>query len=214
MKGIDYSIRSALKKKGVILLILLAVAVVVTLLVYKYFYYLDAYYYTGEFYWLFNVNNLQTANVAIFTEFFSPMSITSEALPQIILSNLIQNYYLPFTKPILVAAVTGAFGPGLGSLFSFLGFFVVGLLSYGLGSFFFGDILPYIKQGGLEHYRKIIIRPAAIIFPLLFALPLIPVSVVAIGGAALKISFRETILFMLPGLTLRLFWLMTSQPFQ
>lgn len=203
------SISPALKKKGVALFTMLGVAVALTLLVYKYFYYLDAYFYTYEFYWLFNVKNLQAGNAAMFADFFRPMEITTEALPQIILSNLIQNFYLPFTKPILVPAITAAFGVGLGSIFSFLGFFVVGLLSFGLGSFFLGDILPYIKKGGLGKYRIVTAPPAAIIFPLLFAIPLIPVSVVAITGAALKVSFRQSTQFMLTGLTLRLFWLLT-----
>ena len=203
------SIKPVLKKKIVALLAMLWVAVAATLLVYKYFYFLDAYFYTYEFYWLFNVRNLQTANIAMFADYFRPMGVTTEALPQIILSNLIQNYYLPFTKPILVSAITSAFGMGLGSLFSFLAFVAVGSLSFGLGTFFLGDILPYLKGSKLEKYQKTIATPAAISFPLLFALPFIPISIVAIGGAALKVSFRRTTQFMLIGFLLRLFWLLT-----
>ncbi len=206
----DYNngIKTTLIKKGSALLTTLAVAAAAILLIYKYFYYLDAYFYTYEFYWQFNVHNLQTANTALFTDFFSPMGISTEALPQIILSNLIQNFYLPGTKHILVSAITSAFGIGLGSLFSFLGFFVVGLLSFGIGSFFLGDILPYIKRNRLEKFRQTIATPTAITFPIFFAIPFIPISIIAIGGAALKVSFRQTLKFMLTGLTLRLSWLL------
>ena len=203
------NIRTALKKKTVTLLALLGVAVVATLLIHKYFYYLDAYLYTYEFYWLFNVKNLQAANVAHFVDFFRPMGIGTEALPQIILSNLIQNFYLPFSKPILASATTAAFGLGLGSILSLLGFFVVGLLSFGLGSFFLGDILPYLKRDGLEKYRQAMVRPTAIALPLFFAIPLIPIALIAISGAALKVSLRKIIQYMLVGLTMRLCWLLT-----
>ena len=203
------STRPALKKKGVALLAILGVVGVITLLVYKYFYYLDAYFYTYEFYWMFNVKNLQAANAALFADFFRPMAIATEALPQIILSNLIQNFFLPFSKPILVSSITAAFGVGLGSLFSFLGYFTVGLLSFGLGSFFLGDILPYFKKDGIEKYREEIARPTAISLPILFAIPLIPVSLVAISSAALKVSFRQTTHFLLIGLALRIAWLLT-----
>jgi len=43
---------------------MLGVAVGGTAIIYKYFYFLDAFFYTCEFYWLFNVNNLQAAMVA------------------------------------------------------------------------------------------------------------------------------------------------------
>jgi uncharacterized membrane protein YdjX (TVP38/TMEM64 family)/heterodisulfide reductase subunit B len=204
-----HSIKSALTKKAKVVLAILVVAVAATLLVYKYFYYLDAYLYTYEFYWLFNVKNLQAANIPLFADFFRPMGLATEALPQIIHSNLIQNYYLPFSKPILASAITNAFGLGLGSLFSLLGFFVVGLLSFGLGSFFLGDILPYLKRDGLQKYRQTIARPTAIALPLFFTIPLIPVAVIAISAAALKVSLRQIIQYMLIGLTLRLCWLLT-----
>ncbi len=206
------SVMPVLKKKGVALMGILVVMVLAALLAYKYFYYLDAYFYTYEFYWLFNVKNLQAANVVMFADFFRPMGLATEALPQIVLSNAIQNFYLPFSKPILVSAITSAFGLGLGSLFSFLGLFLVGLLSFGLGSFFLGDILPYLKKGGLEKFKGSIRRPIAISLPILFAIPLLPVSIVAMGGAALRVSFRQTTQFLLIGLSLRVGWLL-SMPF-
>lgn len=203
------SIRQVLKKKGVALLAVLGVAGAASLLVYKYFYFLDAYFYTYEFFWLFNVKNLQTANVALFTDFFRPMGITTEALPQVILSNLIQNYYLLFTKPILVHATTSAFGPVIGFFFNFAAFFVVGVLSFGLGTFFLGDMMPYLKGVKLETYNKKISTPATIALPLLLAIPFFPISVVIIGGAALNITLRRTTQLMTIGFSLRLIWLLT-----
>lgn len=203
------SIKPALKRKGVVLFVMLSVIVTASLIVYKYFYYLDAYFYTYEFYWLFNVRNLQAANIELFAEYFSPMGITTEALPQLIFSHFIQNYFLPLSKPILVAAATLAYGTGLGLFFSFLSLVTVGMLSFGLGMFLFGDILPFLKGGKIERFQGTIAGPAALSLPLLFSIPFIPISVIAIVGAAFKISLRRITQFMLIGFSLRLFLLLT-----
>lgn len=204
------SLKPVLKKKGVALLALLGVALFATLLVYKYFYFLDAYFYTYEFYWLFNVKNLQTADSAMFADYFRSMGIVTEALPQMVLSHLIQNFYLPFSKPILVSAITSAFGLGLGSFFSFAAFLVTGIFSFGVGTFFLGDIVPYLQDGKLEKYQKTIATPATIIALILFAVPVLPISFVAIGTAALKVPFWRVNQGMLMGFLIRLALLLTT----
>ncbi|MBU2538429.1 MAG: VTT domain-containing protein [Proteobacteria bacterium] len=197
-------LKPALKKKGVALFVMLGVALFATLLVYKYFYFLDAYFYTYEFYWLFNVKNLQAADSAMFADYFRSMGVATEALPQMVLSHLIQNFYLPFSKPILVSAITSAFGLGLGSFFSYAAFVVTGIFSFGVGTFFLGDIVLYLQDGKLEEYQKNIATPAALIALILFAVPVVPISFVAIGVAALKVPFWRTSQCMLMGFSVRL----------
>lgn len=213
-------LKSVLKKKGVTLLAMLGITVIAALLVNRYFYFLDAYFYTYEFYWLFNVNNLHAANASLFAEYFKPMGIATEALPQLIFSHLVQNFYLPFTKPILVSVATSAFGFWLGSAFSFFAFIVVGILSFGLGAFFLGDIFPYLQNvvrlrnyDKLKKFQKNIASKTAIIFPLLFASPFIPISLVALSSAAVKNSFWQTAQFMVAGFLLRLSLLLVVTPF-
>lgn len=201
-------LKSILCKKGLAVLVMLVIAVIVAFVVYKYFYFLDAYLYTYEFYWLFNINNLKTANVSMFADYFRPMGITTEALPQVILSHFVQNFYLPLTKPILVAATTSAFGIGPGSLFSIVAMLVVGLFSHAIGGFLFGDVVPLLTGKDFNLYQQKLKTPAAVTFPLLFALPWVPISVVALSGTTLKIPCRTALQFMLIGLSIRLFWML------
>lgn len=200
--------KEVLKKKGIALLGLFAVGLVVSLMSYKYFYFLDAFFYTYEFYWMFNVNNLQAANTAMFVDYFRPMGIATEALPQVILSHLIQNYYLPFTKPILVASATSAYGMGLGLIFSFFGFLAVGFISYGIGNFFLGDIVPYIKGSNLNTFKTKINKSTLVGLPVLFAIPWLPISAITIGSAFIKVPVRRSIQLMSVGVALRLFLLL------
>lgn len=205
--SVHYNIKNSLKRKSIALLIMAVIAVTASAIVHKYFYFLDAYLYTYEFYWLFNVNNLKAANITMFADYFRPMGIATEALPQVILSHLIQNYYLPFTKPILVSSATSAYGAEIGTFFSLVGFLAVGVLSYGIGAFFLGDILPFLKGGNLPKSREKISTSTAISLPLLFAIPWAPISVIAIGTSFFKIPFRRVTLFMIIGFAVRLFLL-------
>ncbi len=206
-----YDFRKSLLRKGIILGCLVALAAVTFFIIRRYFYYLDAYLYTYEFYWLFNVNNLRAANTSMFVEYYRPMGISTEALPQIIFSHLVQNYYLPFSKPILVSAAGNAFGVWLGSLFSYVALLMTGLVSFAIGTFFLGDILPYIKGEKFEAYRRNLIPAAGIIIlPLLFAIPWIPVSFPAIAGAFFKVPTLKMGQCILLGLSLRIIWFLAA----
>lgn len=166
----------------------------------------------SQFYWLFNIKNLQAANTALFVEYFKPMGIRTEALPQILLSHLIQNSFLPFSKPILVSAAKSAFGAGLGIFFSYIALLLTGLISFAIGSFFLGDILPILKRQGFGNFRQRMTSSplASLILPLFFTLPWIPVSLVAIAGAFLKFPTKTIGRFMLLGLFLRVLWLLVT----
>lgn len=209
--GPDYDFKKSLFKKAIIAGSISVSACIIAAIVQHYFYYLDAYFYTYEFYWLFNIKNIEAANTALFIEYFKPMGIGTEALPQVLLSHLIQNYLLPFSKPILVSAVQSAYGTGLGAFFSYIALVLTGFISFVIGSFFLGDILPALKEKGIGNFhQKITNSPTAILFlSLFFIIPWIPVSFVACAGAFLKFSSLKMGRFMLLGLFLRVSLLLT-----
>lgn len=209
---IDYDFKKSLVKKTIISGVIFVVACIITGVVHHYFYYLDAYLYTYEFYWLFNIKNIEAANTALFIEYFKPMGISTEALPQILLSYLIQNYYLPFSKPILVSAVKSAFGTGLGFFFNYIALILTSFISFLIGSFFLGDILPILKGKEFGNFRQKITSsiPVSFILPLFFSIPWIPVSLVAVAGAFFKFPTLTMGRFMLFGLFIRVLWLLAT----
>ncbi|MFZ5759561.1 MAG: hypothetical protein ACOY32_08035 [Thermodesulfobacteriota bacterium] len=184
---------------------LLLIAAIGTAVVYRYFYFLDAYFYTYEFYWQFNVKNLRAGDTALFVEYFTPMGITTEALPQLVLSHLIQNFYLPFTKPILIGAAHSAFGSGIGAPFSYIALAVTALLAFAVGSFLFGDLLPLLAGTKFPTFRDKMLRSpgTAIALSLLFAIPWIPIALPAMTGALLKVPLQSMSRCLLAGLLVR-----------
>lgn len=212
-REMPYDFNKSLKRKGIILGCLVALAAVLFFIIRRYFYFLDAYLYTYEFYWLFNVNNLRAAHTVMFVEYYRPMGISTEALPQIIFSHLVQNYYLPFSKPILVSAAGNAFGVWLGSLFSYLALLLTGFVSFAMGAFLLGDIFPYIRGEKFQASRRRLFPAAGIILPLLFAIPWIPVSFPAIAGAFFKVPTRKMGQGMLLGFPLRIIWIIAAPTF-
>ncbi|MFH1217840.1 MAG: hypothetical protein V1706_15205 [Pseudomonadota bacterium] len=210
--SLHYDLKKSLARKAWMAGAIILVAAVVAGVVHRYFYYLDAYLYTYEFYWLFNTKNLQAADTALFIEYFTPMGITTEALPQILLSHLIQNFYLPFSKPILVTAAASAFGLTLGVFFSYIALLLTGFLGFLAGSFFLGDLLPLLCGKEFSHFREKIIRSpwVAVIISLLFAIPWLPVSFTTFAGAFLKFPLPAISRFMLAGLLLRVVLLLAA----
>ncbi|MCF8056987.1 MAG: hypothetical protein K9K37_10155 [Desulfocapsa sp.] len=209
---IDYDLKKSFVQKAKISGVIFLVACIIAGVVYHYFYYLDAFLYTYEFYWLFNIKNLTAANIDLFVEYFKPMGISTEAFPQILLSHLIQNSFLPFSKPILISAVKSSFGAGFGIFFSYIALLLTGLISFAIGSFFLGDILPVLKRHGFGNFQQKITgsTSASLILPLFFTLPWIPVSFVAIAGAFLKFPLKTIGKLMLFGLFLRVVWLLVT----
>lgn len=198
-------LNKSLTRKAWIAGTLLLLAAIGAAVVHRYFYFLDAYFYTYEFYWLFNVKNLRAGDTAMFVEYFSPMGIRTEALPQLVLSHLIQNFYLPFTKPILVNAAQSAFGCGVGALFSYIALTTTASLAFAIGSFLFGDLLPLLAGTKFPTFRDKMLRSpgTAIALSLLFAIPWIPIALPAMTGALLKVPLQSMSRFLLTGLSVR-----------
>ena len=53
--------------------------------------------------------------------------------------------------------------------------------------------------------------PAALILPVSFAVPWVPIAYTAIGGAFFKVPFKRMTQFMLIGFTIRIFWQLVTQ---
>ena len=64
----------------------------------------------------------------------------------LLLSYLVQSLWLPFTRHILFSSITLAFGLPQGVALSYTSFLVTGLICYGIGIFFLGDIIPLLRE--------------------------------------------------------------------
>lgn len=199
--------RKSLLHKGMILAGLLTLAALVFFLIRQYFYILDAYVYTGEFHLMFITNNLTAGKVELFSEYLKPMSFLF-ALPICLTSTCYSGISFPATDQVLIDAATNAFGTPISALFGLLGFFLLGALSYGAGNLFLGDLIPLYYRNNYSEYRRNISTPAAIFFPLAFAVPWVPISYLAVGGAFFKVPFGRMLQLMMAGFTVRIFWIL------
>lgn len=204
-----YDFRKSLQHKGLILGGLLALAAVAFAIVYRYFYILDAYIYTGEFHLLFITNNLTAGKVELFNEYLKPMSALF-ALPICLTSACYSGMVFPATDRVLIEATAAAFGAPQTVFFGLAGFLLLGAMSYGAGALLFGDIMPFLRRGAYGEYLLRITTPAAIIFPLGYAIPWLPIAYLAAGGAFFKVPFNKMLQLMLIGFTVRIFWLLVT----
>jgi hypothetical protein len=197
--------KSVIYKKGAAIIIFIFFALIATLIVRHYFYVLDSYYYTAEFHFLFMKNNLKAGNIELFTDYFKSLNTVIKAFPMLLGSCLVQNYLLPFSKPILVAAVISALGLSKGIGLNFISLLIVGFISFGSGIFFFGDILPFLKKKIL-HFNVVISSSffANGALGILFALPFVPVVFPATVSAIIRIPIIGLVRIMIMGFTIRL----------
>jgi hypothetical protein len=197
--------KSLVFKKGITLAIVIILAFMATLTVRHYFYVLDSYYYTAEFHVLFMKNNLKAGNVELFTDYFKSLDTVIKAFPMLLGSYLVQNYLLPFSKPILVTSVISALGISKGIVLNFISLILVGFISFGLGIFFFGDILPFLQKK-IFRLNMILSRPYFTngALGILFALPFVPVVLPATVSALIRIPVKRLVSIMIMGFTIRL----------
>ena len=205
-----YDFKKSFSRKGLILASIGTLSLITVLVINHYFYILDAYVYTGEFHLMFITNNLKATKIELFSEYLKPMSL-SLALPICLTGMCYSGVGLPSSQIALVSSTTEAFGIVTSFLFGLAGFFVLGLLAYGIGTLFLGDVVPFFKRKNYPHYLQSIETPAAIILPLSFAVPWVPIAYAALSGALFKVPFKRITQFMLIGFTVRIFWqLVTS----
>ncbi|MCB2183280.1 MAG: hypothetical protein KQH63_14700 [Desulfobulbaceae bacterium] len=205
-RALSHNFKKSLTVKAAILLLLACLLFIVIFLVKRYFYILDAYVYTWEFHLLFAVNNLKKANLELYTEYLQSLGALG-SLPFLFLAHSIQNVYLPFSKHILFAASTQAFGFPIAIVASLLSFLILGCTSYGIGNFFLGDLVPLVSGEKYKKFRKKMTVSALFFLPATFAVPAIPISLLALLSAFLKIPFIRTIQFMAIGFSIRIIWL-------
>jgi len=181
--------------------VLIAFAVAV---VRYYFYILDAYYYTAEFHVLFMKNNIGAAKIDLLKEYFSSFSSPVAAFPSLLLAHMVQGFLLPLSKPVLVGVAEAGLGVWMVIGLTFPAVFLVGLLSYGLGFFFLGDIVPWVQRlRGNENYES----PSSIglILGAVLAVPWAPVVPVTVLMALCRLPFKRTLWLLAASLAVRIF---------
>ena len=184
-------------------------AFISVLVVRHYFYILDSYYYTAEFHVMFMKHNLRTGNVDLFADYFRSLKNVTSVFPMLVGSYLVQDYWLPFSKPILVPAVISAFGNTEGMTLSYLSFILIGLISFGAGIFFLGDILFIFRPKMLWDNIRISVKYlAGGVTGILFAFPLAPVVLPATLSALFRMPLRTAFVIMCPAFVVRLVLIM------
>jgi hypothetical protein len=197
--------------KKVTALAVLAILILVSIMVVRhYFYVLDSYYYSAEFHVNFMKNNLRIANIELFTDYFESLETITKIFPMLLFSYLIQNFWVLFSKPILVSVTTSVVGLPPSTVLNYISLLLTGLISFWIGIFFFGDILPVLFKRkdwqDVSASRKYI---AYGITGALFSVPIMPVIVPAFLGALARIRIRSVIMIMMIGSMIRLLLLIT-----
>jgi len=204
---VTYNFKKSLITKAVIVAAVTILAATVFYIIRRYFYILDAYVYTGEFHLLFITKNMHMTKLELFTEYLKPMSFLM-ALPICLTGTCYAGLDPSSSQQVLIQATTDAFGAPMSFLFDFLGFFVLGLLSFGIGSLILGDIVPLAVRNCYSDYLDKLKKPALFIFPIAFALPFVPIIITSLVGAIAKVPFARIVQFMLAGFMLRTLVLM------
>jgi uncharacterized membrane protein YdjX (TVP38/TMEM64 family) len=200
----QYDFKKSLIIKAVILTGATFFTVLTVYIIHRYFYILDAYVYTGEFHLLFIKNNIHATTIDHLSEYLQPMSFLV-ALPVFLTGICYAGLDPSSSEQVLLHAATKAFGAPESYLLGILGFFLLGLFSYGAGCLFFGDILPFFLKENYSGYQKKLKKTALIAIPLAFALPYVPIALTAGVGGIGKVSWIRMLQFLLVGSIIRTF---------
>ena len=197
-----YNFKKSLIVKAVIIVAIVFFALTVVYVIRRYFYILDAYVYTGEFHLLFIKNNLHAAKLEHVAEYFKPMSFFM-ALPIFMAGTCYTGLDPSSSEHVLMQAAIHAFGGPVSFLFGVLGFVFLGLLSFSMGSLILGDIVPLLMKERYAGYQVKLKKPALIFFPLVFALPFVPIVLAAVIGSISKVPISRILQCMLVGFIMR-----------
>ena len=188
---------ASLGRKGLVLGGVFCLSIGLFFLARHLMYLLDAYVYTAEFHAMFIKNNLIAANAALFAEYFKALGPLG-SIPNLVAGAVLEGVAGFWHRSILYAGMNQAFGPGVGSLISLAGFCTAGLIFYGLGRFFLGDILPLFRKTKAPLSGKI--GPALAV---MLVIPHIPVALPAILGAVTRIRLKTITLILVSALLVR-----------
>jgi hypothetical protein len=200
--------KSVLKWKALALGLALLFVAALVWTVRHYFYILDAYYYTAEFHVLLMVNNLKKANVGVLVEYFHSIGSPLAAAPSLFLAHLVQNAWALFSKPILPTVAVVSLGGASGAAATLMVLFLVGLLSFGLGVFFFGDLLGFVP-GSWSKDRVSPRKSIEALSILGLAVPYLPLFIALIPAAIFRIAWKRMMIVLACGLLIRMvlsFW--------
>lgn len=185
--------RQRLRRLSVKLIILLAVLAGAYLgyrLVLRFWHILDAYVYTLEFHLMFQVNNLAAANLPRYAEYFRDMGLGGQLFFMATLALLIQNFWLPWSRPLIAPALMAAFGLATGSAVSFIIYALTGWLCFGLGLFFLGDLLPLLLGESWWRQRWQNAGWIKTAFLAGLAIPFVPLSVLGLLAGLARLPGR------------------------
>lgn len=192
--------KKILFRKG-IALILFAVLIVISIIVVRhYFYILDSYYYSAEFHINFMKNNLGNRNTELLTDYFKSLKTMPKMFTFLLFAYLIKNFWLLFSKPIFVSVITAAAGLYQSVILNYISLLLIGIVSFGIGIFFFGDILLLFFENkswtNMSPLNKYIAYGIA---GTLFSIPIVPVIIPAFLSAIFRIKIRPMIVIMMTG---------------
>jgi hypothetical protein len=208
----EYDIsRKKIMLKKIIAFFVVSVLILASVMVVRhYFYILDSYYYSAEFHVNFMNNNLKSANIELVTDYFKSLKTIPKIFPFLLFAYLIKNFWLFFSKPILVSVITSAAGLYQSAVLNYISLLSIGLISFGLGIFFLGDIVPlFFKKKGWQDvpaFKKYITYG---ITGALFSIPIMPIVIPAFLSALIRIGIKPAATIMLVSFVIRLFLLIS-----
>lgn len=206
----EISRKKIVLKKIAALVFLALLGLVSAMVVRHYFYVLDSYYYSAEFHVNFMKNNLGSGNIELITDYFKSLKTMPKIFPFLLFAYLIKNFWLFFSKPILVSAITSAAGLYQSAVLNYISLLFIGLISFGLGIFFLGDILPLLLKKkdwmDVSPSKKYITYGIA---GALFSMPVMPVIIPAFLSALVRIRVKSLLMIIMAGSLIRLLLLIS-----
>lgn len=199
-----YDMGRSLRVKLITVSVVLSLAILTALLVRHYFWAINAHVYTLEFNFLFILSRLRDGDLNLFTDYLRPMGPV-RGMFALLQGHLLQEFWSPFARQILVPAGGAAFGAMQGFFFNFIGMMATGLMALGAGRFLFGDIMPVLELKQGNRFSSAAHLPKAVaLAPVLAAIPWLPLSFVAFFYGFLRIPFRRFASVLLLGILIRL----------
>ena len=197
--------KNLFKTKMIILAVLAVFATSGFFLIRHYFYMIDSFFYTAEFHYLFMLNNLKNSNLGLFVDYFSSLGNIPSIFLMLFFGYFIQAFIVPLSGPVLAFAISSTVGFLKGFFLCYTSLLIVGISAFWIGTFFLGDIVPFLKKRFLffaESLSNNILTYS--IGTLCLAVPFISIAFPAVLGAILKIRFKGILFMLIVGIAFRL----------
>ncbi len=143
-------------------------------------------------------------------DYFKSFKSVPKIFPMLLFTYLIQNFWVLFSKPILVAAIISAAGLAESVALNYISLLLTGLISFWLGIFFLGDIvLLFLKKKCLQDVSASKKYITYGITGALFSIPIMPVIIPAFLSALIRIRIKPMVMIMLVSFIIRLLLLIS-----